>query len=523
MGLPLIGRARGAAAIFAGLSLVAGLGGHGWNCASGANLAPVAQGSSAAAGGAAVNDVPPNAPPRADRIAGNPADMPVVTDDVDDLDIAALQGQFEAVARRVAPAVVSISAAEVASPADDTVRSEAMNPQLLQTVLDKTTRTIGTGFIVDADGFIVTNEHVIEGSEQFWVTTDDHRVFPAIIVGADPRADLAVLKIPATNLPTVTFAADPCQRGQWAITIGNPYGLATEGQMAMSVGVVSATDRSLPRLAIKEDRLYFNLIQTTAQINPGNSGGPLLDLDGRVIGIDTAVILPQKQTNGIGFALPVTRTLLDEINQLEQGREVIYGYVGVTVATPTMKQREDAGLREEIGVCVETVEDASPAAADGLKTGDLIIGIDGQAVPDTDHFVRMVGATPVGHAVAIGIARGGKKLSINVTPVKRPVQFVVSNENQRLYWRGMVLGPVPANWTPVAGDDKHRNGILVVGIQDDSPLKKQGVRAGMVITSIAGKPVASMIEVQRILNDIPPEQCTVETAADTTEVATAKK
>lgn len=520
MGLHLIGHGRGLAAIFAGLALAAGLESHGrstgWNCAAGANVAPGAVKAAA--------DAPPEGTPqRADRIAGNPSDISAVADDSGEMNIAALQGQFEAVAQRVAPAVVSISAAEVASPADDTVRSNAMNPQLLQTVLDKTTRTIGTGFVVNSDGFIVTNEHVIEGSQQFWVTTDDHRVYPAIVVGADPRADLAVLKIPAANLPTVRFAGDSCQRGQWAITLGNPYGLATEGQMSMSVGVVSATDRSLPRLAIKEDRLYFNLIQTTAQINPGNSGGPLLDLDGRVIGIDTAVILPQKQTNGIGFALPITADLLNEIGQLEQGKEMIYGYVGVTVSSPTMKEREGARLPEDVGVRVESVEDNSPAAADGLKVGDLIVAIDGQTIADTDHFVRMVGATPVGRAVAIYIARDGKRIAVNVTPVKRPVQYVVSSENQRMYWRGMELGPVPANWTAGAGDEKSRAGIMVVGIQDDSPLKKQGVRAGMVITAIAGRPVGSMLEVQRILNDVPAEQCTVETAADTMEVAAAKK
>ena len=423
--------------------------------------------------------------------------------------------------RRVAPAVVSISAAETASEVDATVRSDEMNPQRLLTLLDKTTRTIGTGFIVDSDGFIVTNEHVIEDSQQFWVTTDDHKVYPAIVVGADPRGDLAVLKIPAAHLPTVRFAAAPCQRGQWAVTMGNPYGLATEGQMSLSVGVVSATDRSLPRLANKEDRLYSNLIQTTAQINPGNSGGPLLDLDGRVIGIDTAVILPQKQTNGIGFALPITPDLLAEIKQLEQGREMVYAYMGVTVAATTPQQRHDAALTQPIGVCVESVEQGSPAAA-ALQVGDLIVELNGATISDTDHFVRLVGATAVGRATAVGIIRGGKPMVVDLIPVKRPVPYAVYNENQRMYWRGMVLGPVPINWPVAVNDDKHRAGILVVGIQDDSPLKKQGVCAGMVITAIAGRPVASMLEVQRILNDIPPDRCTVETAADTTEVSAAK-
>src|SRR5439155_11789612 len=182
------------------------------------------------------------------------------------------------------------------------VRSEEMNPEKLQSILDQTTRTVGTGFIFDSDGYILTNEHVVGEAEQLWVTTDDHKVYPAIIVGSDPRADLAVLKIPASHLPVVKWGdGTMLHRGQWTIAIGNPYGLATEGEMCMSVGVVSATSRSLPKLASKENRLYSDLIQTTAQINPGNSGGPLFDLGGNVIGINTAVILPQKQTNGIGF------------------------------------------------------------------------------------------------------------------------------------------------------------------------------------------------------------------------------
>jgi serine protease Do len=507
MGHPLFGHGRALTVTLAGLALALGLS---------------AQGRKSATSVAAAADVATVSRPEATPSRPETSSEAIQQEDSDALDPAALQGQFESVARQVAPAVVSISAAETASPADGALRAEEMNPQLLQSLLDKTTRTIGTGFIVDPDGFLVTNEHVIENSRQFWVTTDDHKVFPAMVVGADPRGDLAVLKIPATHLPTVRFATGPCRRGQWAITLGNPYGLATEGQMSLSVGVISATDRSLPRLASKEDRLYSNLIQTTAQINPGNSGGPLLDLDGRVIGIDTAVILPQKQTNGIGFALSISPELLNEIAQLEQGREMVYGYVGVTVTAPTPLERHDATLSQEVGVCVESVEAGSPAAK-ALKTGDLIVQIDGQTIDDTNRFVRLVGAAPVGRAISLDVVRDGKRMEVRVTPVKRAVQLAVSSQNQRMYWRGMVLGPVPSNWPVAMSDLKHRAGILVVGIQDDSPLKKQGVCAGTVITAIAGRPVANMLEVQRILNDVPPEQCTVQTAADTTEVATAKK
>jgi serine protease Do len=518
MGQLLFRRGGVVAVTLVGLGLAIGLSPRTRNSFSGTALAAVrqAQGRPESVEAAVGGDAAPRAeagPPKGDRIVEKSDDISEVPEDADPLDLSGLQDKFQSVSRRVGPAVVSIFAAETASDIEAAVRADDMNPQRLESLLDKTTRTIGTGFVVDSDGFIVTNEHVIEDSQQFWVTTDDRKVFPAIVVGADPRSDLAVLKIPASHLPTVRFASRPCQRGQWAVTLGNPYGLAADGQMALSVGVVSATDRALPKLASKEDRLYSDLIQTTAQINPGNSGGPLLDVNGQVIGIDTAVILPQKQTNGIGFAISITPQLLDEIRQLEQGREVVYGYVGVTVSAPTPRQWRDANLDSDIGVYVESVEPGSPAAGvNGLKVADVIVEVNGETVTDTNRFVRLVGAAPVGRTTTIVVARNGKSMAIDLAPVKRPVLYVVSNRNQRMYWRGMALGPVPTNWPMAAKNDKPMSGVLVVGIQDDSPLKKRGVSAGTIITAIAGQPVRSLFDFQKILNDFPPEKCDVQLA-----------
>jgi S1-C subfamily serine protease len=433
-----------------------------------------------------------------------------------------------ALAARVAPSVVAISAAESPADADASLRSEEMNPQKLTDWLDKTTRTVGTGFVIDSDGYILTNEHVIEDSQQYWVTTDQHKVYPAMVVAADPRADLAVLKIPATQLTPVRFSHDYLlRRGQWTMTLGNPYGLAIEGDMAMSVGVVSATDRSLPRLSTKENRLYSNLIQTTAQINPGNSGGPLFDMDGDVIGVNTAVILPQKQTNGIGFAIPVSDQLLEEVQQLRQGRQIVYAYIGVSATSATARQRRELGLAENAGVHVDSVEDGSPAAApDGLREGDIILQINCQAVGDSDRFVRLAGAAPLDRPTQLRVLRGGKPLEISVRPIRRAVQFAVSQENQRLHWRGMVLGPWLSSRggaVPAASTDRPSGGILVLAIADDSPFKKQGVSAGAVITAVAGRPVPSMLELQKVLNDVPAEQCTLQIAQSAAAVAAAGK
>jgi S1-C subfamily serine protease len=450
-----------------------------------------------------------------------------ITPGGDTQDLTGLQSRFAAVAARVAPSVVAISAAEAAADADASVRTDEINPQKLQDWLDKTTRTVGTGFIIDSDGFILTNEHVIEDSQQYWVTTDEKKVYPAMVVAADPRADLAVLKIPATRLPAVHFVHDySLRRGQWALTLGNPYGLAIEGDLALSVGVVSATDRSLPRLATKENRLYSNLIQTTAQINPGNSGGPLFDLDGNVIGVNTAVILPQKQSNGIGFAIPISPQLLNEVRDLREGKEIVYAYVGVSVTAATARQRHDLGLADDAGVHVDSVEDGSPAAGpDGLREGDIILQINGQAVGDSDRFVRLAGAAPLDRPTRLRVLREGKPLELAVTPTRRAVQFTVSQENQRLHWRGMVLGPLPTNRggaVPAASTDEVSGGILVVAIADDSPLKKQGVTAGAVIRAVGDRPVSSLLELQKVLNDVPAEKCTVQLAQPAALVSKGK-
>jgi serine protease Do len=427
------------------------------------------------------------------------------------IQLAQLEEQFEAVARDVAPSVVAISASLTSIDSDDAVRAESLNGDKLEAMLNRTTRTVGTGFVIDEGGYVLTNEHVIGEAGMLWVTTDDKRVYPAIVIGSDPRCDLAILKIPATGLKPVKFAApDVVRRGMWTIAIGNPYGLAELGEMSMSVGVVSAVDRSLPKLSSKENRLYSNLIQTTAEINPGNSGGPLFDLNGHVIGINTAVILPQKQTSGIGFAMPVTDALLKKVEDLKQGREIVYGYLGVMVSNPTARERRGAGAEAaEGGVIIDSVETGSPATV-ALKTGDFVTRINGQAVTDSDQFVRLIGEVPVGRPTPVVLRRDGKLQTVQVETRKRQLPTVaVTRENQRFRWRGMLLGPIPANWD-FGSTKRPAGGIMVLGIDATSPAVKEGIQAGTVITAIGGRAVASVSDVQKVVNDMPPELCRID-------------
>ena len=436
----------------------------------------------------------------------------------DTMELTGLQRKFAAVVEKVAPQVVAISAACDPAVSDDAMRTENLTPNKIEGILSKTTRTVGTGLFIDSDGFILTNEHVVAEAEALWVTTDDRKVYPAIVIGSDPRADLAVLKIPAENCPVVKFALDePVHRGDWTIALGNPYGLATEGELALSVGVVSALDRSLPKLSSKEGRLYSNLIQTTAQINPGNSGGPLFNLEGEVIGVNTAVILPQKSTNGIGFAIPATKRLMDQIDHLKHGRETVYGYVGLTVNEATQRELKFAGLNRPASR-IDGIEPKSPASGAGFRENDLVVSVNGAKISDADQFVRLVGQMPVDQAGTIGVWRSNGVKEIKVTPRKREMPSVaVSKWTQRLRFGGMTLGAVPANWTAKPGESAI-TGVYIVGIDDPTLAAKlgRGIKQGAIIRSVAGKVVKSVADLQKIIDSTPPEKLTFETGDSTT-------
>ena len=435
------------------------------------------------------------------------------------LDLTGLQGQFSKVADSVSSSVVAISASCTPMDSDDVLRADSLNPQKLDHLLSKTTRTVGTGFFIDADGFILTNEHVICDAEQLWITTDDKKVYPAIVIGTDPRADLAVLKIPTNHCTVARFAkAGVLHRGTWTIAIGNPYGLAAEGELAMSVGVVSATGRSLAKLSNKEGRLYSNLIQTTAQINPGNSGGPLFNIAGEVIGINTAVILPQKQTNGIGFAIPVSDEMLAEVDRLKQGTEIVYGYLGVSVSDPTVRDRSTAGIAKTCGAHIDTIEAKSPADGTKLKVDDVVIALNGSDVADSDAFIRMIGQATVDVPAKVTVCRSGKHVDIEVTPRRRPLpQVAVTRETQRMRWRGITVSSMPLNWQGKTGE-----GLFVVGVDDIDTGKKFNVKQGSIITTVAGKVVRTIADLQQVINSNPPESLKIETA-DSAAIATAQQ
>lgn len=325
----------------------------------------------------------------------------------DIVDLKALQRAFTDLADQVRPHVVAIRCYETRK-----ARSNQVKVPISQ----------GSGFIFESDGFIATNNHVIEGSDAISIILANGLRYDAKLVQTDPRSDLAVLKIDETGLPAVTFDLDKkILVNQWAFACGNPFGLAfdNDGVPTITYGVVSALDRDMTQRLSGDSELHYygNLIETSATINPGSSGGPLFDIDGNVIGVVTAIETTSGVSEGHGYAIPITRNTLRVLNTLKTGKHVEYGFLGVRVKNvdPPVSRRV-AKMTDALGAKIErvTIQDG-PAARAGLRSGDIVIEFDGTPVRDSDHLVRLVQFTPVGHTVPLKFLRQSVKHATTVT------------------------------------------------------------------------------------------------------------
>lgn len=333
-----------------------------------------------------------------------------------DSDIVMPQNYVSKVVNEVGDSVVRIDASRTVATNvppifDDPFFRQFFGSQIPNIPQERVQRGLGSGFIVSSDGLILTNAHVIDGSDLVNVTLKNGSTYEGKVMGTDPLTDVAVIKIEAEDLPAVTFAdSEQLQPGEWAIAIGNPLGLDN----TVTTGIVSATGRSSSQVGIAEKRVSF--IQTDAAINPGNSGGPLLNARGEVIGINTAII---KNAQGLGFAIPVN-TARDIAEELIATGKVEHPYLGIQMAqiTPQLQQqlkaRRNVDLGTDKGVLIIGVVPNSPAANAGLQAGDVILAIEEQAIVTADEVQKAVSTVEVDSNLSLSIMRNGKSQNIGV-------------------------------------------------------------------------------------------------------------
>jgi len=357
-----------------------------------------------------------------------------------------------------------------------------------------TVRSMGSGFIINPAGYIVTNNHVVEGATDIRVKIDDGREMAGTVVGRDPKTDLALLKVEATGLPVIPLGdSTQLQVGEPVMAIGNPFGL----ERTVTTGIVSATGRVIGQGP------YDDFIQTDASINPGNSGGPLINGRGQAVGINAAIFSQSGGSVGIGFAIPVNQAK-SVVTQLVASGKVTRGWLGVTIQPLTAELAKGFNVTEGTGALVAGVQDGSPAARAGVKAGDIITHYDGQKVATSADLPKLVAATAVGRQVPVTVVREGKKVALNVTVAQmdEPGQPVVAQAEEAKGPLGLTVETV----TPSIAKElklSEPRGVIVRGVRSGSPAENAGIRAGDVITEVDRQAVADAAQMKRALEKHP--------------------
>ncbi len=400
-------------------------------------------------------------------------------------DLRKLESAFVELADRVRPTAVSIRTYNLSRLV---VQGES-GPEETQVRMP---RSHGSGAIIRHDGYILTSAHVIEGANEIVVILHDGQELEANLVQADQRSDLAVLKVDTAGLRPVTMGDhEGVRQGQWCFAVGNPFGVSnTRGRAAMTYGIVSALGQDLtselnPDAGTADQRYYGNLIQTSAAINPGNSGGPLFDIDGRMIGVVTAIESRSGVTEGCGFAIPLSERNRKIIEELEAGRPVKYGYLGIE-----FDPRDTFRRSEQRGVRIERLSPTDgPAAQAGLRPDDIIVEIDGVPIHSKDQLVRLVGAAPVGSKTRVAYLRDGQPGSVIVTMGERPVNpvpvgTVAAEESLRTcQWRGAWLQEPTDAMLKLEGLSRDSAGLAVVLVEAGSDADQAGLEPAQMILS----------------------------------------
>ncbi len=392
--------------------------------------------------------------------------------------------------REVSPAVVNISTTQVVKFARPRMRSpfgrqdpfeEFFNNFFGNMPREQKRRSLGSGFIVSDDGYIITNSHVVEKADEVTVTLLDKDEYKAKVVGTDPKTDIALIKIAAKKkLPHVDLGnSEKVEVGEWVVAIGNPFGLGH----TVTAGIVSAKGR------IIGSGPYDDFIQTDASINPGNSGGPLFNLKGEVVGINTAIV---QGGQGIGFATPI-QLAKSILSQLKEKGKVTRGQLGVYIQPMTPDLAENLGVRGKPGALVADVTKDGPAEKAGIRSGDLITSYDGQDVRDEHELPGMVAATKPGTKVNVKVFRDGKEHSFTVTISEMEAEAARGSEAETTKGIGLTVQEI----TPDIArkfDIGNLKGVLVTSVEDNSAADDAGFQQGDIIRQVNGKPVPNVAE-----------------------------
>jgi serine protease Do len=344
----------------------------------------------------------------------------------------------------------------------------------------------GSGFFITSDGYAVTNYHVVDHASTVTVTTDDGKTHNAKVVGTDQKSDLALIKVDGSGFTYVKFADHAPRIGEWAVAVGNPFGLGG----TVTAGIVSATGRDIGRG--NED-----YIQIDAPINRGNSGGPTFDTDGNVMGVNTAIFSPSGGSVGIGFDIPAS-TAKSVIAQLKDKGHVTRGWLGVQIQPVTSEVADALGLKQTGGALVSEPQADSPAEKAGIKAGDVIVAIDGTAVHDSRDLAQKIGVMSPGTSVKLDVLRDGKDETVTVAlgDMSNQQQAQAGTEQQE---RGTTAGPRLGLSLAPSSDSK---GVAVTAVDPSGPAAERGLKAGDVIMNVGGTPVSTPRDVQKQIGEL---------------------
>ena len=354
----------------------------------------------------------------------------------------------------------------------------------------------GSGFFISADGYAVTNNHVVDGADKVQVTTDDGKTYDAKVIGADSRTDVALIKVDGRSDFAYAKLSDGQPRiGDWVLAVGNPFGLGG----TVTAGIVSARGRDIG------NGPYDDFIQIDAPVNKGNSGGPAFNTDGEVIGVNTAIFSPSGGSVGIAFSIPAS-TVKTVVAQLKDKGSVSRGWIGVQIQTVTPDLADSLGMKKAEGALVAEPQSNGPAAKAGIESGDVIVGVNNQPVRDARELARTIGGFAPGTAVKLSVLHKGQAKTVDLTlgqlPNSTEAKADVDKDNDSgNAKRGADVGRLGMSIAPASGvAGAGKDGVVVTNVDPDSAASERGFKEGDVILEVAGQPVSSPTDVRKALD-----------------------